>query len=306
MSYMDRLLPRMMIPVFAATVVLAGCGGSSPPPEKAAATPPPAAEQPAPAETPAAAPDNAAAADTAKQEELAAKEQELSLREQQLALKEKEAALAKREADLAAQQAAAKKAAASKPATAPAKSAPAPVVAKTPTPPPPPMVVPAGTTFSASLVTPLSTKTNRRGDRVEAQLASDIVVNGKVAVPAGAMISGTVTERVSGSQQIGATPKLGIAFDTLAASPNHSLPISSHISELGKSESGQDVAKIAGGAIAGAIIGHQVSKDNGTIIGGLLGAAAGTAVAKNTGTELELPAGTVFSLTLDSPVEVKH
>ena len=305
MSYMDRLLPRMMIPVFAATVVLAGCGGSSPPPEKAAATPPPAAEQPATAETPAAAPEDAAAADTAKQEELAAKEQELSLREQQLALKEKEAALAKREADLAAQQAAAKKAA-SKPATAPVKSAPAPVVAKAPAPPPPPMVGPAATTFSASLVTPLSTKTNRRGDRVEAKLVSDIVVDGKLAVPAGAMVTGTVTDRVSGSKEIGATPKLAIAFDTLASSPDHPLAISSHISELGKSESGQDVAKIAGGAIAGAIIGHQVSKDRGTVIGGLLGAAAGTAAAKNTGSELELPAGTVFSLTLDSPVEVKH
>ncbi len=304
MSQMDRLLSRTLVPLFAAALMLAGCGGSSTPPaEKAAdATPPPAAGQPAPEATPDA-PADRAAADQDKAAELANKEQELKLREQELALKEKEAQLSKREAELAAQQAAAKKAAA-KPA--PVKAAAAPVVAKAPPPPPKPLVVPAGTSFSASLVTPLSTKTNRPGDRVEARLASDIVVDGKVAVPAGAIVSGSVTERVSGSKQIGATPKLGIAFDSIAPDPDHVVAISSHIEEVGKSEQGQDVAKIAGGAIAGAIIGHQVSKDKGTIIGGLLGAAAGTAAAKNTGTEVELPAGTVFSLRLDSPVEVKR
>jgi hypothetical protein len=47
-----------------------------------------------------------------------------------------------------------------------------------------------------------------------------------------------------------------------------------------------------------------VDGDKGKIIGGLLGAAAGAAAAKKTGTEVELPAGTVLGFTLNSPVNV--
>ena len=52
------------------------------------------------------------------------------------------------------------------------------------------------------------------------------------------------------------------------------------------------------------MIGNQMGK-NGNVIGALIGAAAGTAAAKKTGTEVELPAGTVLGVTLNSPVTVE-
>lgn len=292
------LLPVFMLPAALAVLVLSGCGKSPAPP--AAEPQKTAAETTQPAEQAAPAQDQMAA-------ELAAKQDDLSKREAELALKEREADVARREADLAAQQAAAKKQAAAKAAVAkPAAPAPAKL---TPLPAPTPpalVVVPAGTTLAAELVTPLSTKTARKGDRFQAQLASPIMVDGKVAVPAGALVEGYVVEKVSGSQKIGATPSLALTFDKLVPTPDYSVAISGQLTQTGKSEAGADTAKIAGGAIVGAIIGHQVSNDNkGTILGGVLGAAAGSAAAKNTGSEIELPAGTQVGFVLNSPIEVR-
>jgi hypothetical protein len=281
-----------LLPATLAALLLASCGGSPPPPvAEAPPATPPAEQAPAPA-------DDAAA-------QLAAKEAELSQREAELALKEKEQELAQREAALKAQQAAAKKTtsgakattAAAVPAPAPAKAEPAPAAK--------PVVVPAGTSITAELVTPVSSKTNRRGDRIEARVLSDVMVDGQRAVPAGTILSGTLTDRVSGSKEIGATPMIGVTFDTLATDADHAVGVSAKLVQTGKSEGLQDTAKIAGGAVAGAIIGKQVSDDKGKIIGGVLGAAAGAAAAKNTGTEVELPAGTVISVTLDYSVEMK-
>jgi len=289
------LSPVLILPAAFAVLLLSGCGKSSAPPpaepEKTAAETAPPADQAVPAQ------DQAAA-------DLAAKEEELSKREAEVALKEREADVARREAELASKEAAAKK-----PAPAVAKpAATATAAAKTtPLPPPPPktVVVPAGTTLSVALTTPLSTKTARKGDRFQGQLNSPVVVDGKTVVPAGAIVEGYVVAKVSGSQEIGATPSLSLTFDKLVPSPDYSVAISGQLVQSGKSEAGADTAKIAGGAIAGAIIGNQVNSGKGSVIGGVLGAAAGAAAAKNTGSEVELPAGTLLGFALDSAIEVK-
>jgi hypothetical protein len=287
------LNPALMLPAAFAVLLLAGCGKSPAPPaaepEKTAAETPPPAEQAAPAQ------DQAAA-------ELAAKEEELAKREADVALKEREAELARREAELAAKEAAAKK-----PATVAAKpaAATAPAAKAAPPPPPKPIILPAGTTLSVALTTPLSTKTARKGDRFQGQLSQPVMVDGKTVVPAGAMVEGYVVAKVSGSKEIGATPSLSLTFDKLVPTPDYSVAISGQLVQTGKSEAGADTAKIAGGAIAGAIIGNQVNTGKGSVIGGVLGAAAGAAAAKNTGSEVELPAGTVVGFALDSAIEIK-
>jgi hypothetical protein len=281
------LSPVLMLPAALAVLVLSGCGK---PPE-----PTPVAEQGQPAAG------TTQPAEEAATAELAAKEEELAKREADLALKEREADLARREAELAKKNTPATK----KPASTTSAAAPAAATVAATPPPPKPVVVPAGTKISAELVTPLSSKTNRRGDRIEARVLADVMVDGKRAIPTGAIVSGTVADRVSGSKEIGSTPMIGVAFDTLAPDADHAVAMSAKFTQAGKSEGGKDAAKIAGGAVAGAVIGHQVDSDKGSVIGGILGAAAGTAAAKNTGNEVELPAGTVISLTLDSSVEVK-
>ncbi len=250
--------------------------------------------------------ETAATTDPAVQEQidedvdLKAREEELARREAELALKEKEQNLADREAALA-------KATAPKPAPRPARAAPSsPAPARTPVAlGPKTYMVPAGTSISAQLPAEISTKTAEVGQRVSANLTSDLIVDGKVIAPAGALLQGSVTQVISGSKTIGGKPTLGLAFDSLTLSDGSDKPINGRVTQVAeKSDKARDTAKIAGGAVAGAVVGHQVDSDKGKVIGALIGAAAGTAAAKKTGQEVVLPAGTVIGFTLDSPVNV--
>jgi hypothetical protein len=266
------------------------CGGSSTPPEQAAA---PAPEAIAPAADAQAA--DAAAAQQAAADQAAA---ELAVREQELEVKKAELEL--RERELAAQQAAAAKAAAKpaapvKTASTPKPPAAAPVVAAPPPPPPPPVTVPAGTQVSVMLTSDYSTKTAALGTAVNAELASDLVVDGRRIAKAGAPISGTITEVTSGSKKIGAVPALKIDFTQLVVADGKTMPVAIRINQKGQSEKGRDTAKIAGGTAAGAVIGHQVDSDKGAVIGGVIGGVAGAIGAQKTGTEVVLPAGSVVA-----------
>ncbi len=256
-----------------------------------------------PAEEPLPADDPAALAAAEEQAAMLAREEELARREAELALKEKEKELADREAALArasAPKPAPSKAASSSTATAKAeKPKPAPVAAA-----PRDYVVPTGTSISVQLPAEISTKTAKVGQRLTGNLSSDIIVDGKVVAKAGAPVQGSITEVISGSKTIGGKPTLGISFDSLTFEGGDK-PINARITQVAKkSDKGRDTAKIAGGALAGGVLGHQIDSDKGKIIGAIVGAAAGTAAAKKTGQEVVLPAGTVVGMTLDSPVTV--
>lgn len=281
-----------ILPAALVALTLAGCGGSKEPAEQAA-TPLMDDVTVVAAEAEA---DAAAAAQAVKEAELARLEADMTL-------KEREADLARREADLAAKQRAAQKAAAPRPAATTPVKTPAPV-AKAPAAVAKTYVVPAGTQLSVELVSLVTTKTAKVGDRIDGRLATDIVVDGKTLVMAGSSMRGTVTEVVSGSQKIGGIPTLGLTFDQLTLTGADTVAISGRIVEQGKSDTGRDTAKIAGGALAGAVIGHQIDGDKGKIIGGILGGAAGAIAAQKTGTEVALPSGTVVGFLLDDSFEV--
>ncbi|MBX3702329.1 MAG: glycine zipper 2TM domain-containing protein [Steroidobacteraceae bacterium] len=264
----------VLLPMVLAALALGACGSKAPPTSD----------------------DAAVQAQIEQDAELKAKEEELARREAELALKEKEQELARREAELA--KPAARPPVAKTPAPAPA---PAPKVASGPK----QYTVPAGTSLSVELPAAITTKTARVGDRVSAYLTSDLVVDGKVVAKAGALLQGSVSSVVSGSQRIGGTPELGLRFDNLTLADGSDTTVNGTVTQVAaKSDTARDTAKIVGGAAAGAVIGHQVDGDKGKIIGGLLGAAAGAAAAKKTGTEVELPAGTILGFTLNSPVTV--
>jgi len=248
---------------------------------------------------------DAAAADAARKAEEAEVAAAAAKRDAELALQESE--LRAKEAELAAREAQLAKANAAKPVPSQPAGKPAaakPVILEKPA--PKVATLPAGTTLRFALASEVSTKTAKVGDSFRASLISDAVIDGHVVVPAGAVATGTVTHVVSGSDKIGAVPALGLRVNTLEYGGGKTVPVNGEISSTGKSEKGRDAAKIAGGAAAGAIIGRQVNdKDSGTVIGGLLGAAAGTLAARKTGTEATLPAGSEISVLLAEPIKVQ-
>jgi hypothetical protein len=160
--------------------------------------------------------------------------------------------------------------------------------------------------MSVEITQAVSTKTAKVGDPVLARLSQPLTVDGRTVAAAGADIRGRVSDVYSGSQEVGGTPKLGIALTELALANGTKAQISAGIVQEGARESGKDAAKIAGGAVLGAVIGHQVDGGGaGKVIGGLVGAGAGAAAAKRTGGDIEVPAGTVVGFVLNSPIEMK-
>lgn len=229
---------------------------------------------------------------------------------------EKRAELEKLEADLAAQEqestaapaapsastaSTSRPAASTRPASTTAKPAPkpaAPPVAQS-------ITVPAGTEVTVALVSALSSKSAKVGQAVHARVTSNVMVDGRTAIPQGLNVAGSVIKVVSGSDRIGGTPALVLAFDRIELPNGDDVQIAGEFEEKGKSDNTRDTVKIVGGAAAGTLLADQVSKkDRNRVIGGIIGAAAGAVAAKETGTEVKLEEGATFTLILSAPVEM--
>lgn len=195
-------------------------------------------------------------------------------------------------------------------APAPKPAAPKPAAPKPkPAPEPPAPVVKTlvtGTQLSAELVDAASSKTSTVGQIVKARITEPVTLDGVAVVPAGSMLVGTITEAVP-LKKIGGQASLGIRFDSLEVGDG-AVPIAGSLVTKGKSETGKDAGTIAGATAGGALLGRLISKHDktkGTLIGAAVGAAAGTGAAAATkGQEVELPAGTPFTMQLEAPVQV--
>lgn len=264
----------------------------------------------------------------AREAELARRE--LEIRERELA--RREAAVAEREAELAAQdEAAAPGPSAEMEPAAPAPAGSEPVVveasdggafeegAPAPLTPEPldepaatastiPITVPVGTPLEVEFLDSVSSETALPGDRFRARVFRDVVVDGRVAIPAGSGIEGTVTEAVP-LKEIGGQARLGLTFDRLELPSGERVTLHARFAGEGRSETAKDAAAIGGGAAGGAILGRILAgkgdKRKGTVLGAIVGAAVGTAIAAKTpGEEVTIPEGTVLELRLTEWVRV--
>lgn len=186
------------------------------------------------------------------------------------------------------------------------RSAPAPSTA----PPAPAEVtrtVAAGTVVPIRFLDGVSSRGSQAGDTFRATVTSDIAQDGVTLIPAGATVVGTVTEAVP-LKKIGGQAHLGLEFSRIELPSGHTAVIHASFAQLGKSETGRDAATIGGAAAGGAILGRVLSRNQAnrnTVIGALLGAGVGTAIAaKSKGQEVEVPAGTELQLKLDEPAQV--
>jgi hypothetical protein len=163
--------------------------------------------------------------------------------------------------------------------------------------------VPAGTRLGVRLAQGLSSEVSQVGQPVRAEVTRAVSVGGHQVIPAGAVVRGEVT--AARPPKIGGRAQLALRFHTLEL-PDGSHPVAGGASWVGKSEKGKDIATIAGGAAAGAILGHQADDAQGKGVGGVLGGLAGTAIARKThGKPLTVPAGSVLEVELEAPVTVE-
>ncbi len=235
----------------------------------------------------------------ARERRLAARQAELDRRERRLREREGQSALAP---------------AAPAPAPSPVEGEPAEPAPAAPAPEPEPappvaVTVPAGTSLDIELSKTLSSATSRVGETFRARVAHDVYDrDGVVSIPAGAEIVGEVSQAVPVNGRIGGQASLGLHFTDLVLPSGETVPIQATLRQTGPSKTGRDAATIGGATAGGAILGNILSRGSrgrGSVIGALIGAVAGTAIAAHTkGQEVEIPQGTVVGLVLDQGIEV--
>jgi type IV secretion system protein VirB10 len=186
---------------------------------------------------------------------------------------------------------------------------------------PPPQseyTIAAGTRILLTMINSVDTKHSREGDRIYLDTAIPIARDGRVVIPRGSHVAGTVTQTKRPGRTTGRA-ELYIRFDSLTLPNGTTRDFRSRLSNAetagrvdrqegkvtGDSNKAGDARTVAEGAgmgasvggIAGAAAGHAAK---GVGIGGAAGAAAGlAAVLLKRGPDAVLPKGTRVEMVLD-------
>jgi hypothetical protein len=165
--------------------------------------------------------------------------------------------------------------------------------------------IPAGTHITVRTDSQINSKTAHAGQSFNANLARDLVVNGKTLAKAGAPAKGKVTY-VKTSGRLHAPGEITLRLSSVEIA-GKMVPVStSGFHAKGKSHTKSNVTKIGGGAAAGALIGGLAGGGKGALIGTAAGAGAGTGVAAATGKEeAVVHAETVITFTTTANATVK-
>ncbi len=180
-----------------------------------------------------------------------------------------------------------------------------------PPPPPPPapefvdLTVPSDAVLGLQIERTVSSELARVEDKVEARVTRDVRVDGRIAIPAGSTVRGSVTEVDRGGRMKGKA-RLAIRFHTIVLADGTQLAFKSDpVVREGASPGGESAAKVGGAAIGGAILGAILGGGRGAAIGGAVGAAGGTAAAMtNDRNPATLAAGTTVTVRSQAPVTV--
>jgi len=182
------------------------------------------------------------------------------------------------------------------------------------------VVAPAGSRFSASLITTLSSGINRVGDIVTATVSSPLTVASDVVIPAGSQVIGQVVNAIPAARfMAGSGGILEIRFTSIQTPDGQRYPLSASVDttqfKLQAETGGSRLAKGVGKAAVGAGLGAALGTAIGAIAGGMPGRGAwsGAAIGGGLGTlgalaskgkELIIESGTQVPVLLDQSLQV--
>jgi BON domain len=185
------------------------------------------------------------------------------------------------------------------PSTASTTPAPPP-----PPPPLPPVVVPAGTVLTVRINQPLSTKTVKTGATFTGSVMTPITLDGKMSIPQGSDVVGTVTNaQKAGKFKGGAALTLSLSSITVHGHTYN--VVTEFFGQETKGKGKRTAGMMAGGAGAGAAIGGLAGGGKGAAIGALAGVAVGTAGALTGNRDIEFPAESALNFKLDQQLTLK-
>jgi hypothetical protein len=164
-----------------------------------------------------------------------------------------------------------------------------------------PYAIAAGTEIDVRLQNSLNSGTAQVEDRFEGTTLADVVVNGRVVIPTGAVMRGVVTG-VEPATRTNRTARLTVSFDQVTVN-GRSYPMRGTVTQAIEGEGIRgEVGRAGAGAGVGAIIGGILGGVKGAVLGAVIG--GGGTIAATEGREVDLPQGTILRVRVDSPLEI--
>ncbi len=136
--------------------------------------------------------------------------------------------------------------------------------------------VPSGTVLTVELVDALTSATNKAGETFRTKLQDGIWLKGRIMVPPGATVKGTITEAVA-SGRIKGIAKLSLTLTALELEGQSYELKSDSLTYTGQGHKAAHLGSGIMGALQGALYGMIFGGKDGAVIGSAAGAAAGAA-----------------------------
>lgn len=192
------------------------------------------------------------------------------------------------------------------------QQAPAPVVQQAPPPPPPPaapvvhnVTLPAGTTVPVRITQTLDSATTQTGDKFTGVVASDIVDNGVLVLPAGTPVTGRVDEAKDAAHFKGSS-LLSISLTSISRHGERIDVATDPFTKEGEGRGKNTAEKVGGGAAVGAILGGILGGGKGAAIGATAGGGVGAGANTITrGQQVQIPSESVVRFKLSNSIMVR-
>lgn len=156
----------------------------------------------------------------------------------------------------------------------------------------------SGSMFNVTLGGAISSETASVGDAWHGTVANNVVTRHGGVIPAGSPVNGVVTG-ATGAQR-GARAMLDLAVRNIRVNGRDESIAANGESVVAGSTRARNLGAIAGGVLAGALIGNVVGDGRHATAGGLIGGAAATGVvASSKGYQVVLKSGTLMSFTVN-------
>jgi len=167
------------------------------------------------------------------------------------------------------------------------------------------VILPSSSVIGLQLETSLSSERARLEDRVDARVSRDVMAAGRVAIPAGARVVGSVIEVDKGGK-VKTPAHIGIRFHTLVLADGNTVALRTEpIFRNAESPAANSAKKIGGATVAGAILGGILGGGKGAAAGAAIGAGGGSAaVMAGDRAAVNIPAGSFVNATLSSPATI--
>jgi len=166
------------------------------------------------------------------------------------------------------------------------------------------VTVPESTPIHVTLDQAVASNQNRPGDHFEATVTEPVVVDGKTVIPQGSHAEGLVVDAKRSGRLMGRA-RLQLALQSVDVSGQPYDLQTKSSPRIGGDHKKRNWAWIGGGAGGGALIGAAAAGGKGALIGGPIGAAAGTTIAWATGhKDIKLRPETPVTFKLAEPVTI--